>query len=107
MTLHKNIFIKAIQLKLSNSENKDIFNPVCKSIIILFAIHKYSCDIIYPIAVGDQGVYTFPKSLKPKMKVIGRLEFELVYFKAAVQLSNTPRRLLRIHELCNIYIYIY
>ena len=34
---------------------------------------------------GDKGVHTFPKDISPKVNTIAQLEFELIYFTAAVQ----------------------
>ena len=43
-----------------------------------------SSDIIYPIFGGIRGFILFPKGISTKVNVIARLEFELVYFEAAV-----------------------
>ena len=36
----------------------------------------------------DKGVYTFPKSICPKVNVIARLEYELTYYDSAVHRFN-------------------
>ena len=36
-------------------------------------------------SLGDKGVHDFPINIRPKVNVIALLEFELAYFKAAVQ----------------------
>ena len=41
-----------------------------------------------PKLSGMRGFHTFPKGISPKVNVSVRLEFELTYFKAAVQHFN-------------------
>ena len=36
----------------------------------------------------DKGVYTFPKSICPKVNVIARLEYKLAYYDSAVHRFN-------------------
>ena len=38
-----------------------------------------------PHSLEDKAVYTFDKSISPKVNVIARLEFELAYFQTAIQ----------------------
>ena len=38
--------------------------------------------------MGDEGVHTFLKSISVKENIIARLEFELTYFDASVQLFS-------------------
>ena len=41
---------------------------------------------------GNKGVYTFPKGISPKVKVIARLKFELAYYDiASNKLASTTR----------------
>ena len=49
---------------------------------------KDSGGTIYPIAGRIRGVHTFTKGLCPKVKVIARLEYELVYCDTAVHRFN-------------------
>ena len=49
-------------------------------------IPKKNCrDTIQPIVGGNKGVHAFSKGISSKVNVITWLEFELVYFEAAVQ----------------------
>ena len=41
-----------------------------------------------PIVGGNKGVHAFPKGISLKVNLIARLEFELAYFEAAVQLFS-------------------
>ena len=63
-------------------------SPLYKIVVVLFNPH-----------LGDKGVHSFPEGISPKVNVIERLEFELVYFKAAIQHFNHNTILLSLVSL--------